>query len=194
MACGDLILNDGIAFDCTNPLQGGANATLRIMNFDDIDGFTYDVTDPNIITGITLASGGKLVHTFEGFKRSLAPTTELENTDAGQAVFRHTVPFVVFDISQKAKNTIEKLAKGSYVAIVENNTKDEHSFEVYGKGSGLELIPGSLRAVNENNGAYTLTLATGEGEFEGKLPQTLYDGTSYASTRTYVTGLETPTT
>lgn len=189
MACGDI--SAGVSYNCDNPLQGGADATLYLINSGQLDAVVQDVTDPNIITALTL-SVGALSYAFQGFKRSLAPTWEAVNTDAGQTVYRHSVQFFLFDISQATKNVIQDLALGSYVGIIQNNTRDEHAFEVLGLGAGLEMQPGSLRAVNENNGVYTILLGTPENEFEGKLPRTLYDGTSYASTKTYVEGLLTP--
>jgi len=187
--CG--LITAGVAYDCANPQQGGVNAKLRLANYDDISAYTISGTVDNQITGITLKTG-KQFFVFEGFRNSLTPSYAAVAPDTGQTLYTHQANFFIFDNQQVTKNEIQKLALGRFVAIIENNGKDANSFEVLGRGNGLELVAGDLKNANENNGAYNIILATLDGEFETKLPQTFYDETSYASTLAIVEGYEVP--
>lgn len=182
--CG--IIDASITYDCENPLQGGANPKLYLINLEDLSGYVEDGSTDNLLTDLTLKTG-KVSYQFEGFRNSLVPAVEVVVPDSGQSLYRHQVAFYIFDNAQTSKNQIQKLALGRVVAIVENNGKNANSFEVYGLTKGLVMAAQSIRSVNEQNGAYTLLLNSPEGEEEAKLPQTLYD-TSYTATETKVVG------
>lgn len=188
--CG--LIAAGASYDCENPLQGGVSSKLRLLNLSEITGVTEDVTTDNLLTDITIASGGKAAWAFEGYRNSMTPSHEAILPDTGQTLYKHQVNFFVFDIGQTVKNTIQQLALGRFVAIVENAGKNEDSFEILGLNGGLELVPGALRNANENNGAYNIILATPDNEGEAKLPQTLFI-TDYATTLAQVIAYETPT-
>lgn len=188
MPCGEI--SASISYDCQNPLQGGNNPSLYLFNYDDVVGVVADGTTDNLITDITRATG-KAAYKFEGYRNSLTPSQESLLPDTGQMLFKHQVNFFVFSISQIVKNQIQQLALGRFIAIVENNGKNADSFEVYGLGNGMELTAQELRNSNANNGAYNLILATADGEFEPKLPLTLFD-TDYATTKAKITGYLTP--
>ncbi len=176
--CG--IIDASITYDCENPLQGGASPKLYLANYDDVTGYTEDGSTDNLITDLTFATG-KVTYQYEGYRNSLVPTVEAITPDSGQTLYKHQLGFFIFDKSQATKNQIQKMALGRFIAIIENNGKDANSFEVYGLNKGLEMVAQPIRAVNENNGAYTLLMASPEGEEEAKLPQTLFD-TDYATT------------
>jgi hypothetical protein len=182
MACGEITV--GSAYNCATPLQGGTKPKLILFNYEDIDTITEA---SGVITAITLAAT-KTGFLFEGFKNSNVPSSEKISSPSGQAMFKHQVQFFIYENTQAAKQNIEKLANGKFMAIIENNPADLNRFELLGKGCGLEMIDGALNNKNENNGAYTITLATGEGQGEAKLPQTIYL-TSVAATKTLVEGL-----
>jgi len=97
------------------------------------------------------------------------------------------VGWVVYERTQAQKNNIEKLARGKFVVFVENKGKDADAWEVLGKDVGVEIVAGPIRNAHENGGFFVLNFSTAEGEFEGKLPQTL--GTSYANATTLIANL-----
>lgn len=177
-------IKKGETYDCTRPLQGGAEPNVVLYNKADILSYTYGAT-PNQITGITLRPGAS-GYLFEGFGRSVSPTTEVIKLGSGQNLAKHAVGLYIFGRSQLTKNNIQSIMLGSFVAVVEGVKKDQDSFEVYGKDCGLTLAPGLIQNVNENNGAFVLMLTTPENQGEGLLAQTFYDGTAYESTRTLV--------
>jgi hypothetical protein len=189
MACGEL--TQGSTYNCDDPLQGTAKPNVGLINFDDILSVEIGAT-PNLITGITLKSGGKAAYRFQGFGRSVTPQQEVIRLASGQNLYKHQVGLFIFERTQLQKNNIQKLVLGKFVAIVEATKKDAQAFEVYGLGSGLELQPGVINNLNENNGAYTVILATGENQAESLLPQTFFQ-TSYAATLALVEALYTPT-
>jgi len=182
--CGSI--ESGSAYDCANPLQGGAEPNVILLNFKDVLG-TVDGSITNLIESLIIANG-KTGFAYQGFGRSVTPQQEVIKLGNSQNLAKHQVGIVIFDRSQNAKNNIQNMMLGKFVAIVQGSVKDSTAFEVYGLNSGLELVPGVIQQLNENNGAYLVTLATGENQAEAKLPRTLFD-TDYATTLEYVQGL-----
>jgi hypothetical protein len=176
--CGNI--TQGAVYDCNNLLKGGTQPRLILFNYEDVLSTTPSMTIDNLITAITLA-GGTTGYAFNGYRNDVKPLYESINLGVGQNVWKHQVSFIIYDISQEQKNNIQRIALGKFVAIVENNGKGTNAFEVLGLGSGLEIVPGQVRDPFASLGAYTLSLATAEGEFEGLLPQTLFN-TDYATT------------
>jgi len=192
MSCGTLTL--GSQPDCDNPLKAGTKPRLFLANYDDVLSATEGAT-PNLLTALVMASNS-VFYLFEGYKQDVKPTQEIINLGSGLNQFKHSLNFLVYEISQTQKNNLQRLARGRFVAIVENKGKDENSFEVYGLGAGLEAVAGVARDAFANGGGYLISLATGDGEFEPLLPQTLFD-TDYATSLALVNelaGLPTITT
>lgn len=179
-------IKKGESYDCTRPLQGGAEPNVILYNRADILSYTYGSV-PNQITAITLRPGASS-YLFEGFGRSVSPQTEVIKLGNSQNLTKHQVGLFVFGRGQATKNNIQNVMLGNFVAVVEGTRKDQDSFEVYGINCGLTLAPGLIQNVNENNGAFALILSTPENQGEGLLQQTWYDGTSYETTRTLVYG------
>jgi hypothetical protein len=178
MGCGTITRGSGS--DCDNPLKSGTRPRIFIANFDDVVSVTTSTSTPNLITAITFATG-TTSFLFEGFKQDIKPTQEFIAPSNGLNQHKHGVGFIVYEISQLQKNNLQRMNKGRFVAIVENNGKNENSFEVYGLGSGLEIVPGLTRDTYANGGGYIIALATPETEFEPLLPQTIFS-TDYATT------------
>lgn len=170
MACDSI--DRGSSADCDNLPVGGTEARLILMNNSDILEIAEDV-DGNI-TGITLNPGATAFE-FLGFRNDMKGTQEVLTPDVGPSRFKHGVGLNIYELTQLQKNNIEKIARGNLVAILENRGKDENAHEVFGKGVGLQIVPGVIRNAHENGGLYVLSLATpdGEGLTEPKLPQTL---------------------
>lgn len=183
MGCGDI--NIGSQFDCANPLQGGTLPRIVLFNKADILSTTAGTT-PGLITAITLASG-KSGYAFEGFRNSNTPTVEKKSATSGQALYKHQLNFFVYENTQLAKNNIEKMGNGAFVALIINAKPDAQSFELLGLGNGLFLADGVINNKVENNGAYNLIMASLDTLGEAKLPQTLFV-TDYATTLALVNG------
>jgi hypothetical protein len=184
MACGDLFQSE--LTSCENPIQGGVGdgSRLTLILKEDIDGVTYDVQGR--ITAITLVSG-RSAYSFDGIKQSLKPRNERVASPSGQSVYRHTVQYVVYSYTQASKNNLQRLANGQYVAIYANAKQDTNAFEVMGVDVGLEVTE-MIRAAQEENGTFRITLASPENQFESKLPATL-TGASYSAIKAIVDGL-----
>lgn len=182
MSCSKITI--GSSADCTNPLRAGTMPRLFLINYDDLTAVTESSSTPNLLTALTFASN-TVAYVFEGFKQDVKPTQEIIAPANGLNQFKHAVNFIIYDIDQTQKNNIQRLAKGKFIAICENKGKNSESFEVYGLGSGLEIVPGVARDSYANGGGYIISLATADNEFEAKLPQTIFT-TDYSTTKTLV--------
>lgn len=178
MGCGDL--TRGVLYNCDDPLYGGVDEELGVINKSDIASITYSSSTPNLITAITLNSG-KVMHLFTGFKNNILPSLEAVDSANGPTVWKHICNFFAFSNSQIWKNELAKLGKGKFVTIYRNAKQDENAFEVQGIGKGLELQAGAVNNKAENNGAYNLILASRAGQEEVAPPNTFLS-TDYATT------------
>lgn len=184
MACGDLL--SGFTLDCTAPLQGGVGGDSRLilLGSNHITAVTYDSDFQ--ITAITKAAT-KTGFAFDGVKQSLKPSHEVVQFPNGLPGYRHQIVFSIFAYTQVQKNNIERLAKGRYLAVIENPKKDGSAFEVYGVNVGLEANV-IRRANQEEGGAYVITLTSPEGEPETKLPATIA-AANYAAAKVIADGI-----
>lgn len=188
--CG--LISASILLDCDYPPVGGADDRLIVINHDDWDNatITLDVGNPQLITNIVLPTG-KDAYQFAGKNHSVEPTQTLVKQRYAE-VYDHEVMFKVFKGDATTKQQLDKLAKGNFVCIIQNNLKGaagNSSFEVYGIDVGLETQ--ELERVigdTETQGAYNVILRTPEEVKEGHLPATLYD-TSFAATKAIVDAL-----
>lgn len=185
--CGQLTA--GIAINCTKPLQAGLVSNLIIINWDDISAITRNGTNPQIIEGITLASG-KVAYMIEGKNNSLTAKKSLLVGKYDNS-YDHEITGVAFDISPLAKAQLEKMGNGKFVCIVENNYKDSDgssAFEIYGLDAGM--YPSSIESDTANQdtqSGYLFTLKT-KTDREPHLPATAFL-TDYATTKTWINGL-----
>lgn len=188
MACGKI--TRGSAVDvCDDIAPGGTRARVILFNIDDVVSMAEDA-DGNI-TDIVLVDDAT-GHEFTGFRNDAKKSEEVIKPEIGLPKFKHNVGFVVYENTQIQKNNIENIARGRFVAVMENKGKTVDSIEVVGKEVGLEIVAGPIRNAHENGGFFVISLSTpdDQGELEGKLPQTLLAaGNSYATNLTYLTGL-----
>lgn len=181
MGCGTITRGAiPICADDGTPLKSGTMPRMILFNLEDVLSVTESTSTPNLLTAMTLATN-TVGYVFEGYKQDVKPTQEFVVPGNGGTMFKHMVNFIVYDITQLQKNNLQRMAKGKYVAIVENKGKNSEAFEVFGLGSGMEIVPGVARDTNANGGGYIITLATPETESEPMLPQT-YFTTDYATT------------
>lgn len=178
-----------VFLDCTKPMSAGVkDSFLYLFNYADLDSITPSLTNPNLITDLTLALTAK-IYRFEGKNNSIEPRSAL-NKQRFAEVWDHELIFKIFDNTETIKENLDYLKSAKVIAIVENNyagTDSATSFEIYGLRAGLELTVAE-RIVNdqETQGAYNLTLASGEFAKEPYLPATLWD-TDYATTKAIIT-------
>lgn len=176
-----------VFLNCTKPISAGVKDLLYLFNFADLESVVENVSNPNIIEDIVLASGAK-IYRFEGKNNSNEPRAALVK-GAYSTAYDHEVIFKVFSVESDTKKQLQYMANTKMVAIVENNFKGVAGsvpFEIYGLTSGLELLA-LERILNDadTQGAYNLTLASNETIKEPTLPKTFFD-TDYATTKAII--------
>lgn len=184
-------ISAAILKDCTNPLVGGVNTTIYLANRDDIESYTRNGGNPQIIEAITMKTD-KLFYKYEGQNGSAEPEQHMLKQKYAR-VYDHLIKFKVFNATPTTKQQLEKMAVGSIVAIVENNwrngTTGNGAFEIYGIEAGLEVENlDRVLADADTQGAFDLTLKSPETAKEAHLPATLFV-TSYAASLAVVEGL-----
>lgn len=186
MGCGNI--DSGSTPDCNNLPEGGTKARLILLNYRDVE--SIDETADGIITAINVVPG-TFAYEFLGFRTDVKKSEGVLKTQKKNRFF-HNVGFVIYEIDQLQKNNIKRLTKGRFIAIVENNGKDENSVEVLGKNVGMSFIPGMVRDAYSSGGLFLINLETPQagGEFEKKLPQAL--GFSYEEAQIIIDGLLEP--
>lgn len=188
--CGKI--TQGIDFDCDNPLQAGAEDELILINRDDwLDStFVLNATNNQIIENVILPSG-VVAYIYQGKNNSVGPKYELIKQTYAE-VYNHEINFKVFKVDAEAKEQLEKLAKGTVVAIVQNRFKGpsgNSAYEVYGADSGLILSQNIRDIINqENQGAFDAILKSDENVPEPHMPKTFFK-TDYPTTKAIIDGL-----
>ncbi len=180
MACGDLSRSVIIA-DCDNPLPSGIGGDSRLVlyNWKEVS-FTYSSSTPGLITAITLVSGAS-GYQYQGYNASLKPSVDFVEDASTRTLVKHRANFLVFANDQLTKNEIDTLKNGRYIAVIENNGKDNNAFEVYGAKNGLKIKAQKIRDLQENGSAYNLLMETPDNELEPKLPATFFSSSYTAS-------------
>jgi hypothetical protein len=177
--------------NCDYPLVGGVKDRLILINLEDWEDstITVDPTNEQLITGIALPSGIE-AYQYEGKNNSIEAKATLVKSKYSES-YDHEVRLKMFYIDAAVKDEIEKLPKGKYVAIVENNFKGDDgkgAFEIYGRETGMTSLELNRELNNaDTQGAYDILLKTSESK-EGHLPSTLFN-TDYATTKAIVDGL-----
>jgi hypothetical protein len=190
-------ISTGSTFNCSNPIVGGVETRLILLNKAVYDRatVTFDVTLTQLITNITLTQSGDVAYAFEGTRTSLTPETAFVPQTVSSG-YDHTVNFLVFDISAAQKENLEAMALGKMVAIIQNvNTagNGDSVFEVLGKDVGLEVQ--ELTRINgdlETNGAFSIQLKSSDDfSKEPHLPSSFWD-TDFVTTKAKVDALLVP--
>lgn len=199
MNCSSII--KGLTATSCNPTTGGTLAQVYLINFDDIEDITYDNTDSDIITGITLKSGKK-GYLYESADDTTVGTIKF---NGGKFIntFGHQVDLSVLVKNENSKDFINGLTNASVVAILANKERGElyaedsqdndvlvssTKFEVYGSTSGMKMS--GLTATTEvaDGIVYKATLSTKDGNIEKSLPKTFWK-TSYSTTEAALVAL-----
>lgn len=168
------LISSCVGADCNNPIFSGIEGKAWIFNKSQVEGFTYDQTNPNLITAITMATyedGGQDVsyvgYTIDQLGRTPFTGTTTSMTEGNIAnKFTETFVFVVPDNSPTAAMLLDNVANGKFVVVVENEyngTDGKGKFQVYGGKKGLVCTAMERDAYSEeNDGAWAVTL-TAEG-------------------------------
>lgn len=172
------LIDRGSSVECDEIPEGGTRARLILINYDDIERFYF--SDIGVITSIEMKAN-KQGYEFLGFRTDVKKSDEVVKRELSNKRFKHSVGFVVYEVTQLQKNNLRGLARGRFVGIIENKGKTDDSIEVLGKDVGLAIVGGVIRDAHENGGLFILNLATPDNgvEFERKLPQTL--GSDYTN-------------
>ena len=190
-ACSEI--SAGVLNDCDNPPVGGADDRLIIYNFDDIESYTYNVTDPRIIESIVMKAD-KVGYVFEGKQQSNEPKQTLVKKKYNSS-WDHEVTFKIFSGTPIAKAQVEKMKDGKFIALIQNNYQGvagNGAFELYGKATGLYLEASDRNiADTELLVAFNMVLKSSELYKEPLLPNTVFV-TSLAATKIMVDGTITP--
>ena len=190
MSCAGIF--SGATVSCSDPLAVGIEQRLFLANLEDIALFTFDGTNTNMVTAITMESGKKFFE-FEGLKQSIS--TQSEYLPRPYSVgYKHQCDFSVFDVSAEQRRNLEAMAFQPQVAIAygpNDSSLGNGAFEILGINAGLEIITNiRIPADNETGGAYRIQLATPDaGGIESQLPSVFWS-TDYATTLTALEALK----
>lgn len=190
MSCAGIF--EGATVSCADPLAVGIEQRLFLANLEDVASFTFDNTDDNLITAITMESG-KTFFEFEGLKQSISFQEEFVPKPFSTA-YKLTVDFSVFDVSASQRRNLEAMVFQPQVAILfgPNDSSLGNGFcNVLGVNAGLDVIT-SIRipADNETGGAYRVQLATPDaGGIENAYSKPMFV-TDYAATLAAVVALK----
>jgi len=168
-SCGEI--TDDILRNCDDKPVGGAENVMAVLPVEVWNRATkvFDVANPNIITGITLADGDKAFR-FETYKRNFKPKFETQDTDFG-SYYKHSIAAVFPTYDDDFKLQIPALTESYSVFIVENVKKTGVVFEVYGGTNGLRM-PDLARDLAANEGTVGGTFTNDEDMNEPKVPYT----------------------
>lgn len=137
---------------------------IYLANFDEVSAVTIsagtgDTEGCELVTNITMASGGKFYH-IEPQKDSVTFTDELVVADNGGKYRTHTLTWTnggSYDACMKG--VLDALSLGRYVAVVKNA---EGNYLMMGRIGGLEAESASLNGGDTNGMVVTLSANTTE--------------------------------
>lgn len=164
-----------IGADCDNPVFAGMESKAWIFNKSEIVSFTYDQTNPNIITDITMkeitpASGSDPAVMAVGYTITQLGKTPFTGTNTalveGNAAnkFTETFNFVVPDNSPAASMLLDNIANGKFVVVAQNQytgSDSKGTYQVYGAKKGLVATAMERDAYGEDaDGGWAVTLTS----------------------------------
>ncbi len=164
------VITSCIGADCNNPVFAGIEGIGYVFNKSEISSFTYDQTNPNVITEITMATyddnGTDVAYT--GFQVSQLGKTPFTGTNTAMTegtignVFTETVSFVVPDNSPAAAMLLDSIANGKFVFVLNNEytgSDGRGAWQVFGAKKGLVCTEMTREAYSEDtNGGWAVTL------------------------------------
>mgnify|MGYP003628312766 CR=1 FL=1 len=194
MSCAGIF--EGATVSCADPLAVGIEQRLFLANLEDVASFTFDGTETNMVTAITMKAT-KTFFEFEGLKQSISSQSEYLPRPYSVG-YKHQCDFSVFDVSASQRRNLEAMAFQPQVAIAygpNDSSLGNGAFEILGINAGLEIVTNiRIPADNETGGAYRIQLATPDaGGIETQLPSVFWTDPStgtYASALTAIEALK----
>lgn len=182
----------GALFNCAQPITGGVDDRIILINKSDIQSVVYDVNNSLIVTDIVLtASPAAVAYAFVGTNNSVDARWQLNRVKYGKN-YDHEVIFKIFDDGPVTRQTIDEMAGGKFVVIQINNYRgllDKAAFEIKGLSQGLILTAAEAnKSDSDTQGAPNLTLATPD-TYKEPLPPAFFFDTDYATTKAKVEAL-----
>lgn len=169
------LINACIGADCSNPVFAGMESKAWIFNRQEIASFTYDQTNPNLITAITMKThevddgqGGTDDVAYTGYTISQLGKTPYTGTNTTLVEgnisnkFTETFNFVVPDNSPLSCALLDNIANGKFVIVAQNQytgSDNKGAFQVFGAKKGLVATAMERDAYSEDtDGGWAVTL------------------------------------
>ena len=182
----DGILSGDILADCENPMVGGLEVNVLLVNHSDIDktACTFSSTNKTVLTNFQLKAG-KTAYLLEGIKQINSLASELVVKETSQDKMKHTFSGMILNYSAANKAKLYDMIGGLFAVIVELKWKGatgEDAFQIGGFESGMRLSVVNW-STKENDGNISFELSSVEGYEEPKPTLSILE-TSYALTAT----------
>lgn len=165
MAVCDYLIAKDIAVNCEDMSVRGLESDGLIINREDIDfsATTFDSTNPNIIKSLVLKTGKT---GFEIVQQGATPFTGVQsnlNVGTYRNTWTHDIPIAILSNNPDVcANIVDKLANGTFVAILRNVLKGSTGnaeYQVYGYAQGLRASEGVNDKYSEDtDGGWLVTL------------------------------------
>jgi len=190
-SCAGLI--SGSVYNCDEPLVPSVYKRVIIGSIDDILEKTFDPTETNVLTALTLKTGEQCF-AFDGVKNSISPSIELREATLANT-YVHQLALSIFEVDSAQKENIENMVLDRMFAIVENANDSSYGdsiFEIYGF-NGMEVNELTRTPSDpDTSGAYVMNMQTPEAYGgETRLPIT-FDAGGYEATLAAVEALLSP--
>lgn len=119
------LLSKCIGADCANMPFTGLGSKAYIANKSEIESVTYDASNPNLVTAITMKeiaedTDAVLYEVQQLGKTPFTSTTTTFNANDNMNNFTEVFNFIYPDNGADAAQTLDMLANGKFVAIVNN--------------------------------------------------------------------------
>lgn len=174
--CDFLISADIQGYDCENPMVKGAKSNGLIINKADInmDGVTYDPSNPFLVTAIPLATGKTAFDIVQGGKTPYTGTQQEMQEGTYQNTITNTIQFVILNQGTTTAEQVYALMNGEFVVVLQNNNG---TYQVYGLEAGLRASAMVRELYNDDTLSGWLVTMTEEGAAKGNLfiSSTLYN-------------------
>lgn len=174
--CDFLISADIQGYDCENPMVKGAKSNGLIINKADInmDGVTYDSSNPFLVTAIPLATGKTAFDIVQGGKTPYTGTQQEMQEGTYQNTITNTIQFVILNQGTTTAEQVYALMNGEFVVVLQNNNG---TYQVYGLEAGLRASAMVRELYNDDTLSGWLVTMTEEGAAKGNLfiSSTLYN-------------------
>lgn len=179
MASGEIAI--GHVGDTAAVQPAGTRPEVYVYNYND---WAAPTVVSGKITAINLV-GSSVGYKISGVESCVKKSESFgRSATTGMGQYKHLSGITIYSRLQTDKDgLIKKFGDGRFVFVVKNRGLDADSFEVLGQDVGMRLVPGVIRDQYANDGLYTLSFSTpdGDGENENAPPQSVWT-IDYATT------------